>query len=358
MKLAVEATQLTQAPALRDKKARTIAHLRAADGMLSIATCDGNTTIKTVLPAQIAEPGEVAVSADALGKLVAGFGAADITMTANANVVTIASGAGRYRLPIADAPAVLAINSSASEITISAADLLRLFEPVSAAESDAAMRFYLCGLFLHVADGQFCGVATDGVTLLKTSVAADASFPPTIVPTGAVATMSRLVRMRKPARVTLRRSGTLLEVVAPAFTFATRTIAATYPDYAKILPKTTATAATCSRSALSAALQRLAAAAMASPLVGMTWIPGNPLHLTLLRQPDTGTDAIAAETQGQAQIALALPAFASLVDEFDGDTIRIEVDGERAITIRAGSKFGVLTGCNWHFIREDAALTA
>jgi DNA polymerase-3 subunit beta len=357
MKLATQSTQLAQALALRDKKARMTAHLLAAEDALSIITCDGITATKTMVSANIFEPGEIAVSADLLGKLAACFVDADvIVMTTAGNAVTIASGRGHYRLPLADVPAQLAVASNAGEITLPSADLLTLFEPLPAVGRDTT-RSYLCGLYLHVADGRFYGVCTNGVTLLRTSVAVDTSLPGTIVPSSAVAAMNRLIRQTKPERVMLRRGGTLLEVVTPAFTCVTRTIDATYPDYERILPPITATTATCSRSALRAALGRLALVATAMPLVGMTWLAGEPLHLSLLREPHTGGDVIAAEAQGEAQIALALPALSSLIDMFDGDTLRIEVNQNRAIVIRAGSKLGVLTACRWNF-REAVARIA
>jgi DNA polymerase III subunit beta len=357
MMIATEAGKLGQALAMRNKKAQSLAQLLAADGALSIATCDGNITVKTKVLANISEPGEIAVSADQLGKLVNAFAAdATVTMTGGNSAVTIASGNGRYRLPIADAPAALAIAGNANEISLPTADLLTLLEPLPAAESETT-RFYLCGVYLHNCAGRLCAVATNGVTLLKTSVAADTAFPGTIVPTGAVTTLMRLIKQTKPERVTLRRGGTLLEAITPAFTCVMRTIDATYPDYVRILPGPSTNVATCSRSDLSAALERLATAAATMPLVALTWLAGKPLHLFLARQPGAGSDVISAETQGKAQIALALPAFAALVAEFDGESLRLEAADDRALIIRAETKLGVLISCRWNF-REAEALCA
>jgi DNA polymerase III subunit beta len=200
-------------------------------------------------------------------------------------------------------------------------------------------------------------VATNVVTLLQTSVATGAAFPGTIVPTGAVTTMIRLIRQTRPKRVTLRRSGTLLEAATPAFACVMRLIDATYPDYQRILPQPSANVATCLRSDLSGALERLATVAATMPLVALTWLAGKPLHLFLARQPDAGSDVIAAETQGKALIALALPALASLVAEFDTESLRLEAADDRALVIRADTKLGVLISCRWNF-REAEALSA
>jgi DNA polymerase-3 subunit beta len=357
MKFATPAGKLGQALAMRNKKAQSLAHLVATDGALSISTCDGNITVKTMVPADISQPGEIAVSADRLDKLINAFAAdATVTLTTGSGAVTINGGNGRYRLPIADAPAVLAIAGTASEISTSAADLLTLFEPLPAAESDAT-RFYLCGVYLHNCSGRLCAVATNGVTLLQTSVATGGAFPGTIVPTGAVAAMVRLIKATKPEHVTLRRGGTLLEAATPAFSCVMRLIDAAYPDYERILPSPSANFATCLHSDLSAALERLATVAATVPLVALTWLAGKPLHLFLARQPDAGSDVICAETQGKAQIALALPALASLVAGFDTESLRLEAADDRALVIRADTKLGVLISCKWNF-REAEALNA
>jgi DNA polymerase-3 subunit beta len=358
VRLAVEAGKLGQALLLRSKKAQALAHLIATDGALAISTCDANTTVKIQVPANISEPGEIAVSADLLSRLVNTYAdEATVTMAAGNGAMTIASGNGRYRLPIADAPAVLAITGSSNEISLSAADLLKLFEPLPAAENETT-RFYLCGVYLHSLPGRLCGVATNGVSLLQTSVAADTAFPATIVPSGAVTTLMRLAKLTRPERVTLRRGGTLLEAATSAFACVMRTIDATYPDYQRILPAPSTNAATCLRADLSAALERLATVAAAQPLIALTWLADKPLHLFLARQPGAGKDVIPAETQGTAKIALALPALAALVAEFNGESLRLEVEQSRALVIHAGAKLGMLTSCNWNFREEAEALSA
>jgi DNA polymerase-3 subunit beta len=357
MKISIAAARLGQALAPRSKKPPMLAHLVAADTVMSIAVCDGDIAMKATVRADVLEPGEVAVSADRLGSLVTAFAAdATVLMTVNNGTVTISSGNGRYRLPIADVPAALAITGRAAEISLPTADLLTLFEPLPAAASEPT-RFYLRGVYLHSIADRLFAVATNGVTLLRTSVATDTAFPAAIVPSGAITAMMRLVKQTRPERVTLRRDGAMLEAAAPAFTCTTRLIDATYPDYERVLPEPSTNVATCSRSDFSAALERLTATATNMPLIALTWVVGKPLHMFLAREPATGGDIIAADTKGTAQIALALPALASLVSEFDGERLHLEAAQDRALVIRAGVKIGVLIACRWNF-REVEALCA
>ena len=351
VKLAADATMLSQAlglAALREKKTPTLAHLIAADGAVSISSCDGNTATRTSVAATIFEPGEIAVAADRLGALAGAFRpGAKVLLTATERALIIVSENGRYRLPLAEAPAALAIT------------LLTLFEPLSAAGSEAT-RLYLCGIFLHSLADRLYAVATDGVTLMRTSVAADNLTTGTIIPTGAVTIMARLIRRTRPATVSLRRSDTLFEVIAPAFTFTTRLIGVIFPDYRRVL-FAAANVAACARSDLSSALARLSASAVAAagaatPLVALTWTGGKPLQIFLPRQPDDGADVLPAETQGDARIALSLPALVALVAEFDNESLRLEVAEGRALVIRTNSKLGMLSSCRWNF-GEAAALT-
>ena len=365
MKLAANAGMLGEALALssREKKTPTLAHLVAADGAVSVLSCDGNIAIKTMAPATISEPGEIAVSAGRLAALFNAFApGVTVLVTKSKGAMLIASGNGRYRLPLAEAPAALAITGDkVAAIEISATDLPTLFEPLPAAGSSATRR-YLCGIFLHNLADRLYAVATDGVTLLRTSVAADNLTTGTIIPTGAVTIMARLIRRTRPATVSLRRSDTLFEVIAPAFTFTTRLIDAIFPDYQRVF-FASANVATCARSEdLAAALARLsasaaAAAGAATPLVALTWTGGKPLQIFLPRQPDDGADVLPAETQGDARIALSLPALVALVAEFRAaESLRLEVEEGRALVIRTNSKLGMLTSCRWNF-GEVAALT-
>jgi DNA polymerase-3 subunit beta len=354
MKLAVAAAQLAEALGLRNKKPPMLAHLVAKTG-LSVSFCDGNIEVKTQEPADIIQPGEVAVSADRLGALISAIPAgAGVAMTAAKGTLIITSGNGCYRFPITDAPPSLAIaTSDVAETELSAVDLVHLFSSVPAAASEPT-RLYLCGLFLHSENDRVYGAATDGVTLLQTAVAKEGVLPPSLVPTNAVAAMMRLVKATRPMKVKLRRAGPLLDLTAANFTCTTRLIDAIYPEYGRILPPPSDNLAACNRALLVAALERLKATATTLPLVALRWTEHEPLQLFLPRQPDDGADAIAAKTTGNAQIALSLPAFANLVAEFGSEDLRLEVVQERAVVIRTDRKLGMLSSCRWNFREAEA----
>jgi DNA polymerase-3 subunit beta len=339
-----------------------LAQLTSDGPAVSIASGNGNIAIKATVAATIFEPGTVAVSADRLAALLNAIApGATVLLTATERALLIASGDGRYRLPLAEPPAELSISGSAIAIKLDTNDLMTLFEPLPAAGTEET-RPYLCGLFLHTYGGRLYAVAADGVTLLRTSIASAVQMPAgVIIPSSAVAVMARLIRRTKPEQVSLRRAGTLFEIGTEAFAFTTRAVDAIFPDYRRVIPDGPRLAvATCEAPPLAAALTRLSAIANAGRalnLVALAWSTGKPLRLFLPRQPDDGADAIAAAgTEGTARIALSLPAFAALVAEFDG-LLRLEVEEGRALVIRDDSyKLGVLTFCRWNF--EEAAALA
>jgi DNA polymerase III subunit beta len=361
MKLAANGAVLGHALALCtfQSKKPVLAQLAATDGAVTVTAGDGNISIKAAVDATIFEPGNTAVSADRFGALINAFepGAA-VTLTAIERALVVASGAGRYRLPLAEAPAELAITTNATAIEIMGADMLKLFEPLPAAGTETT-RYYLCGIFLHSVDGLLYGVGTNGVSLLRTCIKADDLPAGSIIPSASITIAARLIKRTRPDKVTLRRAGTFFEISTERFTLTTRLINETYPDYARVIPNGLTNSATCDTTQLTAALARLSAIARAddgaiSPLVGLTWTTAKPIGLYLLRQPDDGIDAIAAETVGPARIALSLRALATLVAEFRADRLSLAVDEGRALIIRTEGKLAVLTACRWNFGRAAA----
>ncbi len=109
------------------------------------------------------------------------------------------------------------------------------------------------------------------------------------------------------------------------------------------------------RAELMDALTRLNAVAQgAARLVALAWNHGGPLRLFLPRQPDDGSDIIAANTRGTAQMAFSLLELTAMITGFRDNFIMIEV-ADRGITLRQDHKFALLMRCEWNFEKEAAA---
>jgi DNA polymerase-3 subunit beta len=360
VKLTAKAGALASAMALAAAVRRKGAPVNVVTGDAAVSfTCsDPGIAIKAEAAAEILEPGQVAVSADRLAALIAGFApAATITISKTENAATIVCGTSRYSLPVcADVPAALAIDGEIASVQIGGSDCLQLLEPLSAAASETT-RFYLCGLYLHSVADRLIAVATDGTKLLRISIPAGkfSTARDLIVPTKAAMALAKLIRQTKADKVTLRRSRTLLAAVAANFEFTSRLIDSKFPAYESLMPVDSANFVTCARIELIQALGRLAAvAADGLSLCAMSWTEAGRLHLFLPRQPDDGTDAITAEAKGTAKIAMSLSHLTSMISDFNCERIRLEAAGP--LVIRGeGEKLGLLMPCTWNFGEEATA---
>jgi DNA polymerase III sliding clamp (beta) subunit (PCNA family) len=337
---------------------------RQRDALISIVagegitvTCSGPViTIRTVVAGDVVEQGRAAVSAARLVALIAGFATdAAITITTIANAVTIE----RYRLPSADIPIELALADEIARVELSGHDCLELLAVGPAAGTEPT-RLYLNGIFLHSVGDQLTAVATDGVKLIRSSVAAErfSTGRDLIVPTKATIALAKLIRQTKADKIVLRRSRTLLAASGTGFEFVTRLLDFQYPTYEPLVPAPSANAVTCDRAEMQAALVRLTAVVSGdSPLIALTWSDGGPLHLYLPRQPADGADDVGAGAKGSARIALAPSQLAAMLGEFNCKRIHLNAAGRLLIT-GENHKLGLLMPCAWDFQNEKEEASA
>jgi DNA polymerase III subunit beta len=345
---------LSLAAMVADRKADTPVRASADNGTVSFTCVNSKMAISitATVPATVIEPGQGAVSASRLAALHSGLApGAPVTLTIMPNAMIIACGSSQYRLPLLpDPPAGLVINPEIGLIKLSGKDCIALLEEVLPAAGTERTRFMLTGIHWHNVDGRLVSVAADGTVLLRISVPTDhlSSDHTLVIPAQAAAILIKLLRQIKPEWVTVRRSQAVFGASAPGFDFVTGLIGTPYPDYQRVVPAASGNIALCSRQELIGALARLDAIANVEiPLIALTWTDGQ-VRLYLPRQPDDGTDIIAAETKGVTQIALSLSRLAAMVSEFNSQRLHLEA-AEGRLMIREGEKFGLLMSCHWNF---------
>jgi DNA polymerase-3 subunit beta len=312
----------------------------AGDGAVTIVRSVLDHQISLTVPATIELSGAMAVPNDRLAKLVVGFPAkAELTIEADAPAAKVRSGRSRYTLPIVpsgDLPLALSVATDASRVELSRGQALALFATGFCVAHDA--RTYLCGLYIADSDTGLVGVATNGYTLARRVLHDTTGWGGgVIVPTAAIKVVNKLLADRSVERVTLRHSGSLLAYETPQAAFVSRLIDATFPDYARIIPKPAVSVATVERDALVKAVARFAA--IGGRTVQLSWADG------ALRLTDGGAeDLIDAETTGGGKVALAVDRLAALLDEFTGTTVNLDVtDGTPVrITDRDDADFVVV----------------
>jgi len=158
--------------------------------------------------------------------------------------LTVTAGRSNFSLatlPKEDFP-VMATSEYATNFSAPAPVLRRLFDKAKFAISTEETRYYLNGVYLHVAtgeDGQVLRcVATDGHRLARI----DAPLPPgaegmagVIVPRKTVNEMRKLLDDDE-AQIAVSVSETKIRFATPAITLTSKVIDGTFPDYTRVIP--------------------------------------------------------------------------------------------------------------------------
>ncbi|SMY08253.1 DNA polymerase III subunit beta [Flavimaricola marinus] len=199
-------------------------------------------------PAMVEKAGATTVSAMTLNEIVRKLpDGALVTLSDNAQVGRLSIEAGRSNFELATLPRedfpVMASSEYATNFSAPAAVLRRLFDKAKFAISTEETRYYLNGVYLHVADGESgkvlrC-VATDGHRLARI----DALLPEgaegmagVIVPRKTVGEMRKLLEDDE-MQIAVSVSETKVRFATPDITMTSKVIDGTFPDYTRVIPQ-------------------------------------------------------------------------------------------------------------------------
>src|SRR5437660_9520237 len=180
--------------------------LRAEKGKLAIKATDLDIEVTETIPAEVSPAGSTTVPAhmiyDIVRKLPEG---SQIVLDSSGDRASLTIKAGRSRfslqtLPESDFPD-LAAGEMTHKFSVPAKDLKRLIDKTQFAISTEETRYYLNGIYLHVAASgkaqKLRAVATDGHRLAQTDLALPAGaagMPGVIVPRKTVTEVQRLIQ--------------------------------------------------------------------------------------------------------------------------------------------------------------------
>ncbi|WP_299947350.1 DNA polymerase III subunit beta [uncultured Ruegeria sp.] len=200
-------------------------------------------------PAQVEKAGATTVAATTLHEIVRKLpDGALVTLTADSAAGRLTVEAGRSNFSLATLPKedfpVMASSEYHSNFTASAALLRRLFDKSKFAISTEETRYYLNGVYMHVADGSEGGkvlrcVATDGHRLAR--IDADlpdgaADMPGVIVPRKTVGELRKLLDDDE-MDIAVSVSETKVRFATPDITLTSKVIDGTFPDYTRVIPQ-------------------------------------------------------------------------------------------------------------------------
>jgi len=225
----------------------------AKDGELLLKATDLDLEVTEKAAAQIDQSGATTLPAHTLYDIVRKLpeGAqVSLQTSGDQGQLMLQSGRSRFNLqtlPESDFPDVTS-GSFSHAFKLPTADLKRLIEKTQFAISMEETRYYLNGIFIHVAelpgggpDGDRAllrAVATDGHRLARLELPAPAGsqgMPGVILPRKAVGEILRLLE-DSPGEVSIEASANKMRFSFGAALLTTKLIDGTFPDYSRVIP--------------------------------------------------------------------------------------------------------------------------
>jgi DNA polymerase-3 subunit beta len=235
----------------------------SADGNgLTIRATDLDIEITESIPALVSEPGVTTVPASLLEGIVRKFpDGSEVSFEHADHNAVVKAGRSRFNLATLDADQFPDLKSGTftHTFTLPATDIAKMFAKVAFAISTEETRYYLNGVYFHVADGKLRGVATDGHRMARYDVdlpdGAD-GMPGVIVPRKTVAELSKLLGDAK-GDVTVEISETKTRWAVGEVTLLSKSNEGQFPDYQRVTPDLTNQIATVDAANLKAAIDRV-----------------------------------------------------------------------------------------------------
>ncbi|WP_287868909.1 DNA polymerase III subunit beta [Tabrizicola sp.] len=221
--------------------------IEAEGNQVSFRATDLDIEVVDRAPAMVERAGATTVSAVMLHEIVRKLpdGAlVSLSEDAAAGRLTITAGRSTFSLatlPKEDFP-VMATSEYSSNFSAKAPELRRLFDKAKFAISTEETRYYLNGVYMHVAQGEAgrvlrC-VATDGHRLARIDAplpeGAD-GMPGVIVPRKTVGELRKLLDDDE-ATIAVSVSETKVRFATPVITLTSKVIDGTFPDYTRVIP--------------------------------------------------------------------------------------------------------------------------
>lgn len=256
MKFAIERAVLVKAVAQAQsvvERRNTIPILSnvliAAEGdRVSFRATDLDTEVVDHAPAQVEQAGATTVSAALLNEIARKLpdGAlVNLSLDPETGRLNVQAGRSVFNLatlPRQDFP-IMADSEYSANFSAPAPVLRRLFDKTKFAISTEETRYYLNGVYMHVAQGAdgpaLRCVATDGHRLARVDAPLPegaADMPGVIVPRKTVAELRKLLDDDETL-IAVSVSETKVRFATPTITLTSKVIDGTFPDYARVIPQ-------------------------------------------------------------------------------------------------------------------------
>jgi DNA polymerase-3 subunit beta len=233
--------------------------IQAKNDALTLYGSDGTLSIKCTMQADIAEPGEVVLTARILSELLAKFDAEEIALYTEGNNAVIECGSSRATLCFLSAEQYPAFPEYSRENMrlLLARQFVSMVNQTVFATSVSEDKPILTGILLECEDSRMRMVALDGYRLAirEEMLTGDSAFKDVVVPAKSMREVAHIIP-DDDTPVYVYTSEKMVAVVCDNVEIVTRVLQGDYVKYRSILPTEHATRVIISRQALHGSLER------------------------------------------------------------------------------------------------------
>ena len=221
--------------------------IEAEGATVSFRATDLDIEVIDRAPAMVERAGATTVSAVMLHEIVRKLpDGALVSLTDDPRTGRLSVEAGRSTFALATLPRedfpVMASSEYHTNFSAKAGDLKRLFDKSKFAISTEETRYYLNGVYMHVADSEegraLRCVATDGHRLARVDAALPdgaEGMPGVIVPRKTVGELRKLLD-NDDTTLAISVSETKIRFATPEISLTSKVIDGTFPDYSRVIP--------------------------------------------------------------------------------------------------------------------------
>ena len=237
-------------------------HFKTNVDKLEIIAMDLNMAISCTIDAEIAEAGEIVVSAKHFAELIRKLPGETITITKNTsnNTIKVESGKSEFQLLLMneeDYPKFPEFNADKT-FTIADEKIKELIKKTIFSCSNDEARPLFTGILVEIQD-EITFVGTNTHRLAIKSMGIEASEPMSmIIPAKVLSEISRNLTSEVPQEVQISLLNNQIMIVIDNVTIVSRLIEGKFPDYRKVIPPQFAIKATVNIKEMAGAVERVA----------------------------------------------------------------------------------------------------
>ncbi|HET7708242.1 MAG TPA: DNA polymerase III subunit beta [Sphingomicrobium sp.] len=310
------------------------------DGSLRLMATDLDLQVDESVPANVSQAGAITVSAhtffDIVRKLPEG---SQVELTASEGKMQVVAGRARFNLstlPRDDFP-VIAEGELPTRFELPAATLRQIIDKTKFAISSEETRYYLMGIFLHVADDLLKAAATDGHRLARITLpkpdGAD-GMPDVIIPRKCVVELRKLLdELEGTVEVTL--SPTKIRFGLGNAVLTSKLIDGTFPDYNRVIPTGNDKLLKLDPKTFSAGVDRVSTIASEKTRAVKMSVDRDKVTLSVT-SPENGlaVEELPADYGSDSlEIGFNARYLLDILNEIDGDTVEVHLADAAAPTL-------------------------